>query len=173
MVINRVWCMPNSRTFSIKPINELIHRYLNGGVVVDPFANDSKFGTITNDIDPSYDTTFHLEATEFLKQLDSECADVVLYDPPYSPRQVSECYKKFNMTVDMKTTQASYWSSQKKEIARILKLGGICITCAWNSNGIGKQYGFEIIEVLMVAHGGWHNDTIVTVERKTDGKETS
>ena len=48
--------MPNSRTFSIKPINKLIHRYLNGGVVVDPFANDSKLGTITNDIDPSYET---------------------------------------------------------------------------------------------------------------------
>ena len=166
MILNRVWCMPNSRTFSIKPINELIHRYLNGGVVVDPFANDSKLGTITNDIDPSCDTTFHFEATEFLKQLDSECADVVLYDPPYSPRQVSECYKKFNMTVNMKTTQASYWANQKKEIARILKPGGICITCAWNSNGIGKQYGFEIIEMLIVAHGGWHNDTIVTVERK-------
>ena len=56
MILNRVWCMPNSRTFSIKPINKLIHRYLNGGVVVDPFANDSKLGTITNDIDPSYET---------------------------------------------------------------------------------------------------------------------
>lgn len=26
--------------------------------------------------------------------------------------------------------------------------------------------GFEIIEILLVAHGGMHNDTIVTVERK-------
>ena len=34
--------------------------------------------------------------------------------------------------------------------------------------GIGKQYGFEIIEILLVAHGGWHNDTIVTVERKRE-----
>lgn len=29
-----------------------------------------------------------------------------------------------------------------------------------------KKYGFEIIEILLVAHGGWHNDTIVTVEKK-------
>ena len=112
------------------------------------------------------------KTTEFLQQLDSEYADVVLYDPPYSPRQVSECYKKFNLTVDMKTTQSLYLSTQKKEIARILKPGGICITCGWNSNGIGKQYGFEIIEILIVAHGGWHNETIVTVERKTDGTQT-
>lgn len=47
--------------------------------------------------------------------------DMVLYDPPYSPRQVSECYRKLGKTVNMQTTQASYWSKQKKEIARIVK----------------------------------------------------
>lgn len=45
--------------------------------------------------------------------------------------------------------------------------GGIVITCGWNSGGIGKKYGFEIEEILLVAHGGWHNDTIVVVDRKT------
>ena len=35
-----------------------------------------------------------------------------------------------------------------------------------NSNGIGKKYGFEQIELLMIAHGGQHNDTICTVEIK-------
>ena len=29
------------------------------------------------------------------------------------------------------------------------------------------KYGFEIERVLLVAHGGWHNDTICTIERKT------
>ena len=90
----------------------------------------------------------------------------MLYDPPYSPRQVAECYKEFGATVNMETTQASYWSNQKKEISRIVKPGGYCITCSWNSGGIGQKYGFEIVEILMVAHGGWHNDTIVVVERK-------
>lgn len=32
--------------------------------------------------------------------------------------------------------------------------------------GIGKTLGFNIEEILLVAHGGWHNDTICTVERK-------
>ena len=108
-----------------------------------------------------------MDATEFLKMLDNNSADVVLWDPPYSPRQIMECYKKFNMTVNMQTTQASYWSKQKEQIARIVKPNGIVITCGWNSGGIGKKYGFKIIEILLVAHGGWHNDTIVTVERKT------
>ena len=92
--------------------------------------------------------------------------DTVLYDPPYSPRQVSECYKKLGITVNMQTTQASYWSKQKEAISRIVKKDGIVITCGWNFGGIGKKYGFEIMEILLVAHGGWHNDTIVTVERK-------
>lgn len=164
--INREWAMPNSNTFSIKPIRELIERYLSG-TIIDPFANQNKLATITNDLDPQYDTDYHMDATEFLKMLDNNSADVVLWDPPYSPRQIMECYKKLNMTVNMQTTQASYWSKQKEQIARIVKPNGIVITCGWNSGGIGKKYGFKIIEILLVAHGGWHNDTIVTVERKT------
>lgn len=164
--INREWAMPNSNTFSVKPIKELIKRYLNG-IVIDPFANQNKLATITNDLDPQYDTDYHMDATEFLKMLDDNSADVVLWDPPYSPRQIMECYKKLNMTVNMQTTQASYWGKQKEQIARIIKPNGIVITCGWNSGGIGKKYGFEIVEILLVAHGGWHNDTIVTVERKT------
>jgi hypothetical protein len=66
----------------------------------------------------------------------------------------------------MQTTQSSYWGNMKKEIARILKPSGLCLTFGWNSGGIGKKYGMEIEEILLVAHGGWHNDTIVTVDRK-------
>ena len=58
MEINRVWAMPNSNTFSILPIKKLIERYINpDDVVVDPFANNNKYGTITNDIDTICDTT--------------------------------------------------------------------------------------------------------------------
>lgn len=65
-------------------------------------------------------------------------------------------------------TQSSFWSKQKKEISRIVKKGGKVISFGWNSGGIGKSYGFAIEKVILVAHGGWHNDTIVTVERKID-----
>lgn len=34
-------------------------------------------------------------------------------------------------------------------------------------DGIGYKYGFEIERILLVPHGGWHNDTICTVEVKT------
>ena len=159
--------MPNKNTFNIKPINELIHRYLKEDMlVVDPFANANKLATITNDLDPQYDTDYHLDALDFLKQIEDNSVDLVLYDPPYSQRQVSESYRKLDMSVNMETTQNSYWTKQKREITRIVKQGGYVISCAWNSGGIGKKYGFEIEEILLVAHGSWHNDTITTVERK-------
>lgn len=157
--------MPNSNTFSIKPIKELIEKYATGKIV-DPFANSNKLATVTNDLDTQYDTDYHMDALDFLKTFDDNSVDTVLYDPPYSPRQVSECYKNLGQTVNMQTTQASYWSKQKEQIGRIVKKDGIVITCSWNSGGIGKKYGFEIQEILLVSHGGWHNDTIVVVEKK-------
>lgn len=167
MKITRSWAMPNKNTFEIAPIKDLLERYISPfDEVIDPFANNCEWGTITNDLDSQYETDYHMDATDFLKMLPEQCADVVLYDPPFSPRQVMECYKKLGMSVNMETTQASYWSKQKEQIARIIKPNGIVITCGWNSGGIGKKHGFEIVEILLVAHGGWHNDTIVTVERK-------
>lgn len=170
MEINRTWQMPNKNTFDIKPINDLIQKYIvklpDNPVIIDPFANKNKIATITNDLNNSFDTDYHLEATDFLKLMPSEGVDMVLYDPPFSPRQLSECYKAFGLSVNMETTQASYWSKQKAEIGRVVKTGGYVITCGWNSGGIGKKYGFEIVEILLVAHGGWHNDTIITVDRK-------
>lgn len=167
--------MPNSETFSIKPIRELIDKYREEGmVIVDPFARNSDIGTITNDLDPETKAMYHKDATDFLCHLDDNIADMVLYDPPYSARQVSESYKRLGESVNMQTTQSSYWARQKKEIARITKKGGVVITCAWNSGGIGAGLGFEQQEILLVAHGGWHNDTIVTVERKMmDGMHDS
>lgn len=113
--------MPNKNTFDIKPIKEIINKYLIDGIVIDPFANKNKIANITNDLDTQYDTNYHLDALDFLKMFNKNSVDMVLYDPPYSPRQVSECYKKLNMTVNMQTTQASYWTNQKKEISRIVK----------------------------------------------------
>lgn len=163
--MSRAWAMPNKNTFSIKPITKLIKHYIKG-ISIDPFANQSRLATITNDIDTQYNTNYSLEALNFLKFFNDDYVDTVLFDPPYSPRQVSECYKSLGMTVNMQTTQSSFWGNIKKEIARITRGQGIVITCGWNSGGIGKNLGFKQIEILLVSHGGWHNDTIVTVEQK-------
>lgn len=167
MTISRKWAMPNKNTFSIKPIKELLENIVDKEKLwIDPFANSNKIAKITNDLDTSYDTNYHLDALDFLKLFKDNSVDGVLFDPPYSPRQVSECYKSLGKTVNMQTTQASYWSNMKKEISRIVKKNGKCITFSWNSGDIGKTYGFEIDEIMLVPHGGWHNDTICTVEIK-------
>lgn len=167
MEINRVWAMPSSKTFSIKPIREIIDKHIFG-YSIDPFSNDSAIALITNDIDPKFNTTYNLDALDFLKLFENNSVDTVLFDPPYSPRQISECYRRLDKSVNMQSTQSSFWGNMKKEIQRIVKIGGKVITCGWNSGGIGKSNGFEIIEILLVAHGGWHNDTIVTIEIKTN-----
>ncbi len=158
--------MPNKNTFDIKPVKELIQLELTDGVWIDPFANQNKLATITNDLNPAYDTNYHMDALDFLKTFQNESIDGVLYDPPYSPRQVTECYQGVGMNVTSETTRASFWGNQKKEISRIVKPGGKVITFGWNSGGIGRKYGFEITRILLVPHGGWHNDTICTVEVK-------
>ncbi|MFU0828845.1 MAG: hypothetical protein ACFWTJ_15180 [Lachnoclostridium sp.] len=167
MKIERIWAMPNKNTFEIKPIKKLLEEEMTDGLWIDPFANKNKLATITNDLNPDFDTDYHLDALDFLRLFDSNSVDGVLYDPPFSPRQVSECYKNFGYNVTWDTTKASFWSNHKKEIARILKLGGKVISFGWNSGGIGKELGFEITRILLVPHGGWHNDTICTVEIKT------
>lgn len=165
--------MPNSSTFQMKPIKELNERYVstfNSPVIVDPFARDSKYGTITNDLNPAFKTTYNLDAREFATKLveDNIIADLVLFDPPYSPRQISECYQNVGRKVNSSDTRSDFWSSIKDNLSKIVKKDGIVINYCWNSNGFGKNRGFEIIEIMLVACGGWHNDYIVTVEKKVN-----
>lgn len=171
--IERVWAMPNKNTFDIEPIRDLITDELTDGLWIDPFANQNKFATITNDLSMEFDTDYHLDALDFMKLFDSDSVDGVLYDPPYSPRQVSECYNNVGYNVTWDTTKASFWGNHKREISRIVKIGGKVITFGWNSGGIGYKYGFEIKRILLVPHGGWHNDTICTVEVKTHEGEST
>lgn len=166
--IERIWSMPNKNTFEIAPIKALLEEEVDlERYWIDPFANRNKIASVTNDLSMEYDTDYHMDALDFLKMFDDSSVDGVLYDPPYSPRQVSECYNDVGYTVTWDTTKASFWGNHKREISRIVKIGGKVITFGWNSGGIGYKYGFEIERILLVPHGGWHNDTICTVEVKT------
>jgi len=174
MIITRAWEMPNSKTFEINAFYELIKKYVfPTAVILDPFANEGKIRErlryekyITNDINPEMPTDYHLDATDFLASFQDCYADIILYDPPYSPRQVKECYAGFGKTLFQEDTQMGFWSKQKDEIARVLKVGGVVLSFGWNTNGIGLARGFNIEEILLVAHGAAKNDTICTVERK-------
>ena len=166
-IIDRFWAMPSRNTFSIKPVRELIDRYWMEGVSIDPFANTARLASVTNDLDPAYDTDCHMDATDFLQTFADGSVDIVLYDPPFSSRQVSECYRRLGHTVNWETTQNSYWRRHKEQISRIVRPGGLVFSFGWNSGGIGLKYGFEKIHIRLICHGGHHNDTIAVVERRT------
>ena len=160
--------MPSKNTFSIKPIKELIERHITEGLWADPFAGHSPFKDqmLTNDLNPEIKSDYTLECIPFLETIEDGSLEGVLFDPPYSPRQISECYSGIGRKVHQKDTQSSFYGDRKRLLARKVKPGGKAICAAWNSGGLGKCNGFEIVEVLLVPHGGAHNDTIVTVEVK-------
>lgn len=166
--VRRAWAMPNRETFRIPAIGALVQSTMRsvGGLWIDPFAGASRLAHVTNDLNPAFDTDSHLRAEDFLASFRDGEVSGILLDPPYSPRQVKECYDGIGIKTTSSDTSSGWWARVKTEAARIVRPRGVIITCGWNSNGVGMSRGFDIEQILIVAHGGWHNDTIVTVERK-------
>jgi hypothetical protein len=158
--IERKWAMPNKYTFTIKPIKELlIEEVRQPQYWADPFAGYNSPAFYSNDLDKEAPVEFHLDALDFLKRAKNNSFDGVLYDPPYSITQARAYGKK-------EFSSMKYWADCKNEISRIIKPGGKVICFGWNSMGLGKNRGFEMKRILLVAHGGSKNDTICTVEVK-------
>lgn len=172
--MRRVWAMPSRNTFDILPIRALVKGYLNKSKVsVDPFSRNKRWATYTNDLNPNTASDSHLEAGDFLRGLSQQGveADLVLFDPPYSLEQCKRSYENVGRVVTMQDTQIwGRWTEHKELIGKLVSQG-IVISCGWNTAGMGLQNGFEIVEILTVCHGGAHNDTIVTVERKVESAQ--
>lgn len=160
--------MPSKHTFRIKPIAELLSRYVGDGKGwIDPFAGFNSPAEITNDLNPDCPTTRHMLAEDFVKCLpDNGGYRGVLIDPPYSYRQVKEVYNGFGLKPTSLDTSANFRGRVLEAVYNKVVLGGIAISFGWNSAGVGVSRGYEILEILLVAHGSSHNDTIVTVEIK-------
>jgi len=167
MKISRVWAMPNKWTFTIPPIADLLSRYVGDGKGwIDPFAGMYSPAEFTNDLNPDSPATEHLDAFDWSAKL-SGLFKGCLFDPPYSLVQVSRSYKDFGLKSRIGTTDpTASFKEVKDHIAPLILPSGHVISFGWNSNGFGKKRYFNIVEILLVAHGGGHNDTIVTVERK-------
>jgi DNA modification methylase len=139
--------MPSHKTFTIKPFKNLIAAEL-GSNYVDPFPYP-----------------FVKDAIDYLKTIPDNSVDHLVFDPPYSQRQLKEKYHSAGLSFNHPMNN-SYWSNCRKEISRIVKSTGKVISFGWNTNGIGIKHGFKITKVVLVAHGSQHNDTIATVEVK-------
>jgi len=161
--------MPSADTFSVPAIGCFVKRYLlKSKISIDPFARNSRLATHRNDLNPDTAAQYHMEALDFLNAMkqDGVKADLVIFDPPYSARQVAECYAHVGRKTTMQDTQGKSWTDWKAAIAPLVAENGIVLSFGWNTNGMGKKHGFEIIEVMLVAHGEVHNDTICMAEQK-------
>jgi hypothetical protein len=147
MILNRVWAMPNHKTFEIGPIKQLILEEL-GDSYTDVFPHP-------------YDR----DALEMLKEQESNSIMNLAFDPVYSLRQLKEMYNNKGNSLTQHETQY-YWKDLRDEIGGVIEVNGNVVSFGWNSIGIGKTRGFEITRILLVCHGGHHNDTICTVEQK-------
>jgi hypothetical protein len=174
MIFSRTWGMPNHETFTIPPIRKFVKRYLvESRISIDPYARNYRWCTHTNDLNPKTAAFHHLDAIEFLHLLNRQSvkADLVIIDPPYSPRQVKECYDSIGHKVKQGDTRLGAVRKKLKEaIMNILVPTGRVLTFGWNTVGMGKQLGFEIEEILLVCHGSAHNDTICLAESRSGGE---
>lgn len=170
MRFSRAFAMPNAETFGIQPIGEFVRAYLAcSKVSVDPFARNRDWATYTNDINPATSAQSHQDAEAFLRDLDARgvTADLALFDPPYSPRQVSEHYREAGLKVTAEDTQNGRLYRRVRDALDLLMApGGLVLSFGWQSAGMGIGRGYELLETLLVAHGGGHNDTICIAERK-------
>jgi hypothetical protein len=110
-----------------------------------------------------------MDAEAFLYHLRDQrvAADVVIFDPPYSPRQIAEHYKSLGQKPSREDTQNARLNKRVRSAIRsICRHGSIVISCGWNTVGMGRDW--QQLELLVVYHGGGHNDTLVLVERFHD-----
>jgi hypothetical protein len=168
MKATRIWAMPTSDTTKCLPIGELVSKYAIG-TVIDPFARNSRYAKeYTNDLNPETDAKYHMDAKDFLDMLVTQGiqADCVIFDPPFSPRQIKECYDGIGKKMEQMDAFRTHWKPERDAINKLLKLNGVVLSFGWNTVGMGHGRGYRAEEILIVCHGPGHNDTLVLVERK-------
>lgn len=129
--------MPSCDTLSIKPFKNIFHKYAFGKTV-DPFARDCELCEFTNDLSKETKAKAHLKADEFLRQL--EGMNFVVFDPPYSLRQVKEIYQSVGVGFTHKDSQNSIrWTIERDIIAAKQKAGDIVASFGWTTTCMGKK----------------------------------
>jgi len=163
----RTWAMPNADTMEIVPIRHLVMRYTQPNTEsVDLFARNCRIAKWRNDLNPDTLAEHHMHALDFLQMVQSKvAADLVLFDPPYSPFQTKMCYQGIGLDMKYGDDARHGWSKVRKSIASLVRVGGIVISFGWDTIGVGST-GFDIVEILCVCHGIGHNDTLCLVQRK-------
>lgn len=177
LVIRRLWQMPTADTFDMPEVAGFVKKRLMKSLSsIDPFARNKRWAKYTNDLNPDTAAEHHLDAHDFLEMLIGKnvSADLVIFDPPYSREQVKQVYAGIGRSYGLKDSQdhSTNWRAERDLVDKLLCVNGIVLSFGWNTNGmgIGRRYAPE--EILIVCHGGSHNDTLCLAERKLEAEPT-
>lgn len=131
--------------------------------VIDPFARNCPWGTIRNDLDPDMPTHYHMDAADFMEEM--ECkrlmggmdlpVGIVLFDPPFSARQ-AERYEVGDQNL-YTTTDGRIGRIGASSVA-LLKPGGIFLKLGYNT--VRPAVGLTLVRVAIATFGGNRNDVI-------------
>jgi hypothetical protein len=141
--------MPKRNITRIPVVNDLLMEVFGERDVEDPFCTSR----------PDY----YGYAPEWMHERTYQSVDALLLRPPTTWAQAQSYVKAHGESWDGTT---KWWSLLKHEAARIVSVGGIVVSIGWDSNGLGKNRGFQMERVLYVAHGSHWRDSVITVERK-------
>lgn len=140
--------------------NANIHRIPGKLHLCDPFSNNKthrRQGTtlVTNDLNPKFNADYALDANDFAELMykEQKLFDLVFFDPPYSLRQLKDCYEGIGKELPHWQTQ-NMWGRAKDALAKCVPAGGYVISFGWSSHGFGKRRGFEKQEIHNIEQGG-------------------
>lgn len=154
-------------------MNEVLFNTCGNATLCDPFARES-FTTqlpncITNDLNQDFNTDFNLEFKEFADVLQGthHTIDLLFFDPPYSLRQLKDCYNGIGKDLDLWQTQ-NMWKEGKDKLASIMPVGSYVISLGWTTAGMGKKRGFEKTEIHVFEQAAREDrySLLLTVEKK-------
>lgn len=191
MIIKHVITNITTEPFSNPHIKRLMNKYLRKitqkmlprqPLGIDPFSREcitSNAGAwghwiISNDLNKSMPTDFHMEANKFAKafnEKDGRDVDLIFFDPPYTLRLLKDHYMDENCdienTIPLWQTN-NMWGECKDHLAAACKVGGYAISFGYHTHGMGKHRGFEKREILICEQAGSPDryDLLVTVEQK-------
>ena len=138
-------------------------------VVLDLFARKCPWGDFRNDLNPKFKeeryTNMCGDALEIAKTFENSSIDILLFDPPFSPRQDIDKYKEVGRA--SLWTDPGYVSQLGEEMFRILAPGGLLIKCGYNTNAPDPR--LQYVRGWLSHYGGCRNDVAFTVWQRTDG----
>lgn len=116
--------------------------------ICDPFAREGFVGKlpncISNDLNPEFDTDYNLEFKDFARVMHMKqiAFDLVVFDPPYSLRQLKDHYDGIGKDLKLWQTH-NMWGVGKNYLSHHMPVGSIVISLGWTTAGFGKKRGFE------------------------------